>query len=78
MAEQEKESRSTNLVTAIPQYLREVRGEINKVTWPTREHALRLTGAVLAFMVMMTLILSSFDFLFSELLKTVINALLGL
>lgn len=59
-------------------YLREVRGEVRKVTWPTRPEAIRLTGIVLAATAVMTLILYSFDYLFSSILTWSLDVIPGL
>jgi preprotein translocase subunit SecE len=50
-------------------YFREVRGEVRKVTWPTRSEGVRLTGIVLLVTAVMTVILYSFDWLFAAILK---------
>ncbi|MCO5182852.1 MAG: preprotein translocase subunit SecE [Anaerolineae bacterium] len=50
-------------------YFREVRGEVRKVTWPTRSEATRLTGIVLLATAVMTVILYSFDWLFASILQ---------
>ena len=62
---------------ALTNYLREARGEIRKVTWPTREEALRWTGLVLLVTLMMTIVLSSADFVFSQGLSFLVDTYLG-
>ena len=42
-------------------YLRETRAELTKVTWPTREEWLRLSGIVLAVTVVMAFVLGAAD-----------------
>lgn len=51
----------------IVQYFKETRAELRKVTWPTRQEALNLTGIVLAVTVFMAALLGLLDFLFSKL-----------
>jgi preprotein translocase subunit SecE len=50
----------------IVRYLRGTRAELRKVTWPTREEALRLTGIVLATTVGFSLFLGVVDYLLSR------------
>jgi len=42
-------------------YLRETRAEVAKVTWPTRQEWLRLSGIVLAVTIVMAFILGAAD-----------------
>lgn len=51
----------------IVQYFKETRAELRKVTWPTRQEALNLTGIVLAVTVFMAALLGLLDFLFAKL-----------
>lgn len=57
----------------IIKYFREARAEMRKVTWPTREEALHLTGIVLAVTVAMSLLLWVLDIFFTG----VMSALIG-
>lgn len=61
----------------IVQYFREVRGEVRKVTWPSREETIRLTGIVLAVTAVMTVILFAFDWTFSKGLELLVDVFLG-
>jgi len=54
-------------------YFREARAEMRKVTWPTRQEALYLTGIVLAVTVAMSILLWVLDILFTG----VMSALIG-
>lgn len=58
---------------ALVRYYRETVGELRKVVWPTREEALRLTGLVLAVIVVMSIILGFFDLVFAELVKLLVG-----
>lgn len=58
---------------AIVRYLRETRAEMNKVTWPTREEALRLTGIVLAVTVGMAAFLGFVDAVFATLFRLILG-----
>ncbi len=52
----------------VTQYFRETRAELRKVTWPTRQESLNLTGLVLAVMVFLSVLLAGLDAVFSRLL----------
>jgi preprotein translocase subunit SecE len=56
-----KNEASAKSVNPVVKYLRETRAEITKVTWPTREEWIRLSGIVLAVTVAMALILGITD-----------------
>jgi preprotein translocase subunit SecE len=58
---------------AIVRYYRETVGELKKVVWPTRQEAFQLTAIVLGVIVVMALLLGSFDYLFTELFRWLIN-----
>ncbi len=60
---EKKEKKESRLV----HYFREVRAEVGKVVWPTRQATLRLTGIVLAVMVVMSAALGLVDWLFTRL-----------
>ncbi len=64
-------------IAAVTTYFSEVRGEVRKVTWPTRPEAWRWTGIVLVVMLFMTILLSSFDLVFSSALTFLVDTFLG-
>ncbi|MFH1084434.1 MAG: preprotein translocase subunit SecE [Chloroflexota bacterium] len=51
----------------IVRYFREVKAELHKVTWPTRQAATRLTLIVLGVTAAMSLTLGFVDWMFSRL-----------
>jgi preprotein translocase subunit SecE len=57
----------------IVKYFREARAEMRKVTWPTRQEALHLTGIVLAVTVAMSIMLWILDILFSGAMSALIG-----
>lgn len=57
-------------------YLRETRGELRKVTWPTREESWRLTAIVMGVSLAFSIFLWLFDTLFSNSIKFLIDQLL--
>jgi len=61
------------IVTAIAQFLREVRIETKKVTWPTRKETLAATVVVLIFSILIGLYLGFVDLGLTELIKLVIK-----
>jgi preprotein translocase subunit SecE len=52
--------------TPLPQFLREVRGELAKVSWPTRPEVKKFVIVVLVALVVMTAVTASLDFVFSK------------
>ena len=56
------------------QYLREVRQEVSKVTWPTRKETTVTTGMVFV----MVFLAATFFFLVDQLLSFIVRLVLGL
>ncbi len=54
------------LVRALLVFYRQVVAELRKVIWPTRKELVTYTTVVLVFVVAMVLIVSAFDFAFSQ------------
>jgi preprotein translocase subunit SecE len=48
------------------QFAREVRGELRKVAWPTREETIRLSGVVLFTIVVLTSLIFGLDYVFAK------------
>ncbi|HRI55482.1 MAG: preprotein translocase subunit SecE [Anaerolinea sp.] len=69
MSKAETEKKENRVI----KYFREARAEMRKVTWPTRQEALYLTGIVLAVTVAMSILLWVLDILFTG----VMSALIG-
>lgn len=67
-----KGSKPANPVT---RYLRETRGELRKVTWPTRQESWRLTAIVVAVSAAMAFFLWIWDVIFSWSINTLIDFL---
>lgn len=57
----------------LQRWLRETRGELRKVTWPTREEALRLTYVVIGLSVVMGAVLGGVDFILNSLYTLVLR-----
>ncbi len=58
---------------AIQRLFYETRGELKKVSWPTREEAWRLTIVVTAVTVFMAAFLGFFDWLFTKLFALILG-----
>ncbi|MDQ3014799.1 MAG: preprotein translocase subunit SecE [bacterium] len=54
-------------------YIKETRGELKHVSWPTRRQALAFTIIVVVISLALSLFLGLFDFLFSRGLQYLIN-----
>ena len=70
--------KTANQPNPITRYWKETRGELRKVTWPTREESQRLTIIVIAVTIAFALFLWVFDLLFSNVIQLLIEQLIGL
>ena len=61
---------------SLSKYVRETRGELRKVTWPTRKEAMRLTWIVLAVTAAFAGFLWAFDALFSNALRLLLEQII--
>lgn len=66
-----------NQVNPISKYIRETRGELRKVTWPTREESQRLTAIVLGVTIAMSIFLGLLDFVFSSGVQGLVTFVVG-
>lgn len=73
-----RENNKGNFVTrffrGIANYITSTRAEIQKVTWPTRQESLRLSGIVIAVTVVSSIALGLLDFLYGELFRIGLSA----
>jgi preprotein translocase subunit SecE len=53
-------------------FLNEVKDELKKVVWPTRQEIIRLTAVVIAISLLVGLFLGGLDFIFTKLIGIVI------
>ncbi len=58
---------------ALQRWFRETRGELRKVTWPTREEALRLTYVVIGIAVALGLVLGLTDTLLTTIYSLLVR-----
>jgi preprotein translocase subunit SecE len=52
--------------TSVPEYLQEVRGELRKVAWPTKEEVARYSVIVLITVVVLTTFIFLLDYAFAK------------
>lgn len=61
------------IIARITEYLKDTRGEIRKVSWPTRKQLTNLTLIVLAVTTAMALFLGALDFTFAQLVSLLVS-----
>jgi preprotein translocase subunit SecE len=62
----------------IVKYIKDVRGEVRKVTWPSRAEVMRLSAIVIVVLVVMSAFMALVDYAFSWLMRLVIGLGAGL
>ena len=67
-----KNEASAKAVNPVIKYLRETRAEIMKVTWPTRQEWIRLSGIVIAVTLIMALILGVTDAIAAQIMSFIL------
>lgn len=77
MAESKSNTVKSSDGNAVTEYVRGVRGEVRRITWPSQPEAWRLTGIVLAVTVIMAIFLSLFDYGFSNLFRLLVDLYIG-
>ncbi len=70
----DKAAKQPNLIS---RYFREVRGELRKVTWPTRQESQRFTMVVIAVTVAFAVFFWVLDLIFSGGINALIRAVAG-
>jgi len=71
------EKKSGDQSNALVKYIRETRGELRKVTWPTRQESQRLTAIVLGVTAVMALFLGLLDLIFSSAIESLVRLVVG-
>ena len=71
------EKKSAKPANPIARYFRETRGELRKVTWPTRQESWRLTAIVIAVSTAMAFFLWFWDLIFSQSIHWLIGTLVA-
>jgi preprotein translocase SecE subunit len=67
--EEEEGNTVTRTVGGVRGYFEDTMEELRKVTWPTREETLRLTGIVLVVTIIASLLLGFISLIFAELVR---------
>ena len=67
------ENKSTAKKTKAMKFFRETKSEIKKVSWPSKTQLFHNTIVILAFVIIMTIILTVFDFGFERLLSLIVG-----
>ena len=62
----------------VAKYLKQVRGEIRKVTWPSRAEVIRLSVIVVAVLVVMSAFMAVVDYAFARLMQWIVGFGAGL
>lgn len=64
---------TTQMVNRIRNYLRGVRSEFGKISWPTRGEVIALTVLVLAMVIILTVYIGAIDALLQQVIKFLIR-----
>ena len=70
---QNKEAKKPGFLEGIKRSFRDMRGEIKKVVWPSKNQVLNNTGIVLAMVLLSSVVIGAFDLI----LNTLRNLLMG-
>ncbi len=73
MSKETDQEKKPSIIERVKQYFVDTRGELRKVTWPTRPQLINLTLIVLAVTVAMAIFLGAMDLLFSTLIGWIIG-----
>lgn len=57
----------------IVQFFKEVRVELTKVVWPSRREALKVTGIVILFSLIVAVLLGAIDFGLAKLISVIVD-----
>ena len=60
------------MATTPVNFLREVRDELQKVVWPTRNEIIRLTGVVMLVSLIVGIFLGGTDFILTKLIELIV------
>jgi preprotein translocase subunit SecE len=73
-----KQTKKGSESNALVRYLRQTRGELRKVTWPTRQESQRLTAIVLGVTALMAIFLGLLDFIFGNIVQSLVRFVVGI
>lgn len=60
-------------MSKLTEYLRETKGELKHVSWPTRDQAILFTIVVVVFSIIVAAFLGAFDFIFTITLRKLLE-----
>lgn len=53
-------------------FFKDIKSELKLVSWPDKQQTIKLTGAVLAFVIIIGVIIGGFDYIISSIMKLVL------
>ena len=74
MAEEVKKEKKPNVFSRMARSLKDMRGEVKKVVWPTKKQTINNTVVVLSFIAVMGAIIALFDASLSKLIQLMVGA----
>lgn len=63
---------ANNKYMGLIQYIKDTKGEMKHVSWPTRKQALNYTGLVILISIAVSIYLGFFDWLFTYLMEVIV------
>ena len=75
MAETNTKAAKKPFFSRLVKYFKDTKSELKKVTWPSKDQIIHNTGIILAFIAIVTIILSLLDVGFAKLFQTLTNLL---
>ncbi len=73
MPVKEKDKKGSGQLDRAREFIREIRSELRKVVWPTRQEAINLTMIVIGVSAAVGLFLGLVDFTFSEMFRVILR-----
>jgi preprotein translocase subunit SecE len=61
------------MVSKVFKFLNEVADELKKVTWPTRQEAIKMTFTVIAVSVVVAIFIGSLDFVLTQFISKILT-----
>lgn len=61
------------MIQKVIHFFEEIRIELGKVTWPSREEMVGSTGVVILFSILMALFIGTFDLLLSKMVEWLVR-----
>ena len=61
------------MMERVTQYVREVRSEFDKISWPSRLETIGFTVLVIAMIIVLTVVIFAYDAVFSRLIDALLN-----